>query len=232
VLIKRINASLSVSLCVSLLASILAVIGSAQNQTGSVIVTSVVGKVTLYGKSGFTAALKRGDPIWPGNAIETGNGSIVLAISDGSQVTVYPRSRIVLKDFSASASWKDLLEIIVGRVRSKINHYGNRPNPYRVYSPIASIAVRGTDFLVDVDPSTETRVTVFEGLVEVTGLFNPQNSKLVKPGQNVIVRPGGSIGLISIGPDSRLNESNGLRQIDYGAPNELSNSFLRVTSRT
>jgi hypothetical protein len=86
-----------------------------------------------------------------------------------------------------------------------------RPNPYRVFSPIASIAVRGTDFLVTVEPSGETRVLVYEGLVEVGSLVNPQKTILVPPGRNIIVRPDGDISMVRTASRVELNEIRSLR---------------------
>ena len=85
----------------------------------------------------------------PGDRIDTrGGGRVVIDLSDGSMVVVQPESVVVLKDFRAAASLRELFEITLGSVRVKINHFGGRPNPYRMNSPTASIAVRGTEFSV------------------------------------------------------------------------------------
>jgi hypothetical protein len=176
-------------------------------------ITSVNNTVMLHrsvGGNPGSAMLKAGDLLQLGDIIDTGRGTVVIAMGDGSQVTIYPNSRVRLKDFSSAGSWRDLLDVVVGRIRARIKH-GKRPNPYRVYSPIASIAVRGTDFLVIVESNGETRVFVFEGLVEVSSLINPQQSVLVKPGRNVIVRPDGDISMVMAAPKGELNEIRGLR---------------------
>jgi hypothetical protein len=126
-------------------------------------------------------------------------------------VVIFPGSRVELKNFRAGVPWRDLLRVMVGRVRATISHQLKRPNPYRVFSPVASIAVRGTDFLVVVGPSGETRVLVYEGLVEVGSLVNPQKTVLVRPGRNIIVRPDGDISLVTSAPRVELNEIRSLR---------------------
>jgi len=142
----------------------------------------------------------------PGNEIVTGdNGRVVISLTDGSQVIVLPNSHVRLKDFRSANSVRELLDILVGRVRITIRHAGSTPNPYRLNSPAASIAVRGTDFLVDVLSNGETSVFVYEGLVEVTSLINPDNKRLVAPGDRVIVRPGGDISMALPGPGGELN---------------------------
>jgi hypothetical protein len=142
----------------------------------------------------------------PGDEIVTGdNGRVVILLTDGSQVIVFPKSRVKLKEFRSANSARELLDILVGRVRVTIRHAGSSPNPYRLNSPAASIAVRGTDFMVDVLGSGETTVFVYEGLVEVTSLINPDNKRLVAPGDRVIVRPGGDISMAFPGPGGELN---------------------------
>src|SRR5882672_5076335 len=88
--------------------------------------------------------LARGDSLNPGDEIDTrGGGRVVIELTDGSVVVVHPNSRIVIRDYRAAPSLREMLQILVGRVRAKVAHYGGRPNPYRVNSPTASILVRG-----------------------------------------------------------------------------------------
>ena len=136
------------------------------------------------------SSLSRGDTLAPGAEIDTrGGGTLTIGLSDGSIVVIEPGSRIILKDFRSANSARDLFDILLGRVRVKINHLGGRPNPYRINSPTASIAVRGTEFSVAVDVPGDTRVIVYEGVVEVTSLTDPNQRTLVEPGRGVIVRP-------------------------------------------
>ncbi|MCI0391021.1 MAG: FecR family protein [Acidobacteria bacterium] len=170
-------------------------------------VLTVYGDVQLISSSRpgvFALAPKH--KLEPGNEIVTGgNGRVVIDLTDGSQVIVLPKSRVRLKEFRSANSVRELLYIIVGRVRVKVHHAGGIPNPYRLNSPAASIAVRGTDFIVDVLVSGETSVFVYEGLVEVSSLINPGNKRLVAPGDRVIVRPGGDISMALPGPGGELN---------------------------
>lgn len=185
---------------------------AAQIHSAQARVTRAAPGAVLYGGGVSPSALRQGDTLQPGDVIDTrGSGRVVIALSDGSQVVIFPGSRVELKNFQAGASWRDLLRVTIGRVRATINHHGKRPNPYRVYSPIASIAVRGTDFLVIVEPSGETRVLVYEGLVEVGSLVNPQKTVLVRTGRSIVVRPSGDISLVMVAPRGGLGEVRGLR---------------------
>ena len=134
--------------------------------------------------------LARGEMLSPGDEIDTrGGGEVAISFSDGSLVLVLPGSRVTLKDYRSASTTRELFDILLGRVRVKINHYGGRPNPYRINSPTASIAVRGTEFTVSVAAPGDTQVIVYEGLVEVTNLSKPGQRLLVQPGKSVIVRP-------------------------------------------
>jgi FecR protein len=174
---------------------------------GGFVVRTVTGSARLYNKSRpGVSTIKQKEQLEPGSTIATGyNGRVVIWLGDGSQITVLPNSRVLLKDYSAAHSARELLEILVGRVLVKIHHIGGKPNPYRLNSPAASIAVRGTEFIVDVLQNGETLVAVQEGQVEVWPHSNPANRRLVTPGGRVIVRPGGDISLAFPGPGSELN---------------------------
>src|SRR5262249_52340986 len=122
--------------------------------------TSVSGRALISNGSGLQPfALTRGFALNPGDRVDTrGGGQVVIELNDGCMVVVQPESVVVLKDFKAAGSLRELFEITLGRVRVKINHFGGRPNPYRMNSPTASIAVRGTEFSVTVDEQGDTQV--------------------------------------------------------------------------
>lgn len=153
---------------------------------------SVTGAALVYtGNPGGTFALSPGFLLNPGDRIDTRNGGrVVVDLSDGSMFIVQPQSIIVLKDFRQAESLRELFAILAGAVRVKINHFAGRPNPYRMNSPTASIAVRGTEFSIEVEPSGATRVIVYEGVVQVTSLSDPNQSVLVEAGRGVLVEAG------------------------------------------
>ncbi|MDQ3323118.1 MAG: FecR family protein, partial [Acidobacteriota bacterium] len=129
----------------------------AQSAAVEARVTSVSGAATLSGNGRNGAKLTRGTILAPGHEIDTrGGGRVVIDLSDGSQVVVLPGSRLVVGDYRNAGSLRELLQITLGRIRVKINHFKNKPNPYRIKSPTASIAVRGTEFEVTVESSGET----------------------------------------------------------------------------
>jgi hypothetical protein len=151
---------------------------------------SVTGSAVLSNPSS-AVTLTPGYILSPGDRIDTrGGGRVVIDLSDGSMVVVSPESVVVLKDYRAAASLRELFEITLGAVRVKINHFAGKPNPYRMNSPTASIAVRGTEFTIQVGAQGTTQVDVIEGLVEVSALADPARSVLLEAGRGVLVLPG------------------------------------------
>jgi len=162
-------------------------------QTGPVVAraASVSGLSLIYSGDSVPTGLTAGYVLNPGDRIDTrGGGRVVIDLSDGSMVVVQPESVIVLKDFQQASSLRELFDIMRGMVRVRINHFGGRPNPYRMNSPTASIAVRGTEFSIEVSPRGDTQVVVYEGAVEVTSLSDPAQTILIEAGRGVLVESG------------------------------------------
>jgi hypothetical protein len=171
-------------------------------------IKSVKGSAVRYNKNtAFTLA--RGDVLAPGDEIDTrADGRVVIELTDGSVVTVQPNTQIVINNYRTTNSWRDLFKVVLGKVRVKIHHYVGKPNPYRVNSPTASILVRGTEFGVLVEPTGETRVVVYEGLVEVLSLSDPRRRALVPPGGGVLVRFNEDLRFFTPGPGSEISDRN------------------------
>ncbi|HEY3836698.1 MAG TPA: FecR domain-containing protein [Bryobacteraceae bacterium] len=173
---------------------------AAQNGPLVARAASVTGPASVVISTGAAFALSPGFELNPGDRVDTrGGGRVVIDLSDGSMVVVEPQSVVQLKDFRQAESLRELFEITLGKVRVKINHFAGRPNPYRMNSPTASIAVRGTEFSIEVAPGGDTQVTVYEGAVQVTSLSDPNRSVLVEAGRGVLVRGGQDFRLQNIG---------------------------------
>ena len=163
--------------------------------------SGVTGQAVLLTPGLAPLALTAGYILNPGDRIDTrGGGRVVIDLSDGSMVVVSPESVVTLKDYRAAGSLRELFDITVGVVRVRINHFGGKPNPYRMNSPTASIAVRGTEFSIEVDAEGSTQVVVFEGAVEVVSLTDPDRKVLIEAGRGVLVQAGQDFHLIGANP--------------------------------
>ena len=186
--------------CAGALVCLAALSAAARAQSGAVVAraASVSGHVTIFsgGAAGF--ALTRGYVLNPGDRVDTrGGGRLVIDLSDGSLVVVQPESVLIIKDYRQAESLRELFQIAVGQVRVKINHFAGRPNPYRMNSPTASIAVRGTELGINVDDGGSTEVDVYEGLVEVSSLADPARRVLIEAGRGVLVIAGQDFHLLA-----------------------------------
>ena len=191
-----------------LLTAALHAMGAAvQPQTVEARIASINGRASLSGNGRSASNLVRGVVVVPGDVIDTRSGSqVTIQLSDGSLVVVQPGSVVTFQDFHNAASLRELLKIVVGRVRVRINHFGGRPNPYRVNSPTASIAVRGTEFSVTVSAAGDTEVVVFEGLVEVSSVRHPSRRVLVEAGHGVIIRANDDVQFLVPGLSKEIGE--------------------------
>jgi len=195
-------------------------------QNGGVVARAagVTGLAVLTSGGSAPLLLTTGYILSPGDRIDTrGGGRVVIDLSDGSMVVVAPESVVVLKDYRMAGSLRELFEITLGAVRVKINHFAGKPNPYRMNSPTASIAVRGTEFTVTVAAAGDTEVDVVEGLVEVSERSDPSRSVLLEAGRSVMVPQGQSLRLLGANPVPQGNRDGNDRdglQKPQGAGNQ------------
>ncbi len=128
-------------------------------------------------------ALNLGDEVKLGQVILSGpDGYAAFEVSDGSTFEVYPNSRVVFR--TTPGNLKDLLDVLIGRVKVHIQKWGGEPNFNRVFTPTAVISVRGTVFYVEVEDEEDTTlVLVDEGLVEVQHAQHPGPPKFLKAGE-------------------------------------------------
>ncbi len=135
--------------------------------------------LNLPGQPSSTPTL--GETLPPGTVLETGGGRLLLQLTDGSQVLVRAHTRLMVQQ--PTPTDRGYFQLLLGRIRAVINKRTGGAPPFELGTPSAVIAVRGTQFEVEVDQRLETEVDVIEGLVEVIGR---------QSGKSVLVAPGSS----------------------------------------
>jgi hypothetical protein len=132
-------------------------------------------------------ALNVGDQVQVQQVIITGpDGYAKFQVSDGSTFEVYPNSNIIFR--KNPGNWRDLLDLLVGRVKIHIQKLVGQPNNNRILTPTAVISVRGTTFDVSVDDDDDTTVvSVEEGVVDVRHALRPSETKTVNAGETLRV---------------------------------------------
>src|SRR5271156_4409073 len=151
-------------------------------------VISMNGEVSVIRTAGADPwTLNVGDKIQIQQVILTGpDGYAKFRVSDGSVFDVYPNSNVVFR--KNPGNLKDLLDLVVGRVKIHIQRFGGQPNPNRIMTPTAAISVRGTIFDVSINDDDETTiVSVEEGSVEVRHALKPGAAKIVNAGETLHV---------------------------------------------
>jgi hypothetical protein len=122
----------------------------------------------------------RGEQLPPGTILDTGSGRLLLRLSDGSEVIVRAHTRLQVQQ--PSLTDPSYLQLLLGRIRALINKRTGGAVPFELGTPSAVIAVRGTQFDVEVNARNVTEVDVVDGLVEVYGRNANGGSVLLEPG--------------------------------------------------
>ncbi len=122
----------------------------------------------------------RGEQLPPGTLLDTGSGRLLLRLSDGSEVLIRSHTRLLLQQ--PSIGDPSYFQLLLGRVRALIKKRTGGTSPFELGTPSAVIAVRGTQFDVEVNQRHVTEVDVVDGLVEVYGRDTSRRSVLVEPG--------------------------------------------------
>ncbi len=150
-------------------------------------VVSLSGAVSVL-RDNQPIALDPGDLVRVQEVIISGpDGHALFQVSDGSTFEVFPNSRVVFR--KNPPNWRDLIDLLVGRVKIHIQKWGEQPNPNRIHTPTAVISVRGTTFDVSVNEDDEsTLIEVEEGSVQVEHALLPGGRpKVIGPGESITV---------------------------------------------
>jgi len=127
------------------------------------------------------SAPSQGEMLPPGTLLDTGGGRILLQQIDGSQILVRAHTRLMVQQ--PTPTERGYFQLLLGRIRAVITKRTGGAAPFELGTPSAVIAVRGTQFEVEVNKKQETKVSVSEGVVEVFGR---------QSGMSVMVSPGSS----------------------------------------
>lgn len=113
-----------------------------------------------------------------GDVVITGKGGIaVLSYSDGSEIKVLEKSRVRIGSLAVKGS--DDVSVITGNINAKFKKMA-RGGERKVYTPTTVCSVRGTDFLVGVSDTADSRIDLAQGKVNVR---NPYGEIRLKENQ-------------------------------------------------
>src|SRR5574340_759888 len=159
----------------------------AQAQEARIIALS--GTLSMKRAGQQARVLRLHEAVAPGDELTTDSRSeAVVQTPDGSTMRIFPDSHVIFSGRPGGV--ENLLHLLFGSVKVQIEKLSGRPNPQRLTTPTAVIAVRGTKFTVLVDEVNITLVAVDEGAVSVANIQTPGNEVLLRAGQRTWVRPG------------------------------------------
>lgn len=143
-------------------------------------ITDFKGVVKLQTQAQGSISPVRGLTLTPSTIVSTEEGRMLLHLQDGSEVVVRPHTRLILTQ-PAVGDWR-YLQLIIGRIRTEVQkRIGGAPS-FQIGTPSAVISVRGTRFLVEVNPHGVTEVDVDEGLVEIESVHGLGTPVFIGPG--------------------------------------------------
>jgi hypothetical protein len=203
---------------------LLLLLPSALLAQGTLRVTHVSGSVQWRAASsrGFSPLTTSVQTVQVGDEVKTGpDGNVYLEVPDGSYMVVSENTTLTIEDYWSS-NLRSLVNLMIGKVRFYVQRLGGRPNPYRVSTPTALIAVRGTTFEVNVDEAQSAEVRCFEGRVAVETVGLSDREVILEPGRKTLVRPG-EYPLPPVGMDQPLARNRVIRLVKKDAPNTDSN---------
>jgi len=152
-----------------------------------------------------------------GDELRTGpGGTVMLELPDSSYMVVSENTTLTIQDYW-SGNLRSLVNIMAGKVRFYIQRLGGRPNPYRVMTPTALIAVRGTTFDVSMDEAQNAEVRCLEGSVAVEAVGLSDREVILEPGRKTLVRPG-EYPMTPVASDVALDTNRVIRMVKKNAP--------------
>lgn len=187
-------------------------------------VSSVTGPAEWRPVSGKSfARLPASQIVQVGEEVRTGPGAqLILEVPDGSYMVVSENSKLVVEDFW-SGNLRSLMNLMVGRVRFYVQRFGGRPNPYRVTTPTALIAVRGTIFEINIDEAQIAEVRCLEGRVAVESVGLPDREVILEAGRKTLVRPG-DYPLPPVSNDAELMKNRVIHLVKKTVPDSNANA--------
>jgi len=142
-------------------------------------------------------AVKAKDPINWNDVLKTdATGRMRIALDDGSLLSIGTDSQLRVVQHNAKTQ-QTQLELGFGRLRSQVVKLTRLGSSFEVRTPTAVAGVIGTDFFLDVTP-TSTHLVVYEGFVVLTpiiaGVQQTSQQITVRAGQSADVTENGISG--------------------------------------
>jgi len=159
--------------------------------------------------------LNVGDKLSQQDIVKSMNGTAMIQFADDSRLLLKANSSIrmaSLQFYDATQIVNTRVELLKGRVKAQVEKLSNKNSQYKISTPAAVAAVRGTEFRVSrseskLGDSVEMRTELLTGALEV---LSDQNNQDIVAGQGVLAVEGKGVGKpvkLLARPLMALNES-------------------------
>lgn len=133
---------------------------------------NAIGDFTVFRTDGIQEQLegKGSLPLYEGDRVKTGKGSqALMEFTNGVQLALNENTDfLILSRWEKSKGFTRILRLSTGEVWVKTM---GGPKPLEIETPVATAAVKQTEFNLKVEPDGQTTLTVIEGIVEFGTAF-------------------------------------------------------------
>ena len=141
------------------------------------------GEVVVAGSDGASRPLVKGAEFNSGDTIQTLSGRVQLRFTDGGFVSLQPNTQFKVDEYAyegnTAAEGKNFFSLLKGGMRAITGLVGkSNKEAYRVNTPVATIGIRGTEYLAEFEE--KLLVKVGDGAVYMS---NTAGDIILYPGQ-------------------------------------------------
>lgn len=153
--LNRLCATLSLPVLALALLLAAAAGAMAQDERNQVALVKVIDGQVFTLRADERSELGVGEPIFIEDVVETEAGSVGLTFKDGSRISIGPNSRVQFTDFEFAPT-EGRLSMVIDFFRGTLLYVSGviaklAPDAVQVRTPVATVAVRGTRFLAEVE---------------------------------------------------------------------------------
>ena len=158
-----------------LLLALISTAFAGQVQAAAGRVEFAIGPATVVGTDGRTRPAARGTELDTGDTVQTNNGRVQVRMTDGAFISLQPNTEFGIKEYKfsgkADGSENALYSLFKGAMRTVTGLIGrSNRNRYQVATPTATVGIRGTGGLIQVQNDGSTLV---QGTSGIWFLANP-----------------------------------------------------------
>lgn len=122
-----------------------------------------IGNAVAISADGRSRPLAKGEEISTGDTIQTGDGRAQVRFTDGGYISLTPNTEFKVNDYNysgkADGTEKGFFGLVKGGLRAITGAIGHvNKKTYLVNTPVATIGIRGTEFLASMDDKLTVKV--------------------------------------------------------------------------